>query len=168
MVSDEEFEALKKEVEELKKIKQGGEQNRTPQMQKAVVEEHIQKLAQDAGIVIEKIREIIDPETLRLTVIIEGKSEGEKQLNSTLCILTAKKYFYGDGSILSQELRVKLKKLGIKSLANLSKNLAKYPNYLICNVTKGSKSSSYEITIPGIKRGLELIKNLVKNNDKIS
>lgn len=165
MVTEEEFKKLSDEVKELKQLfekhlpKLGEIKIRT-----TINEDKIQKLANDAGITLEKIKAVFDfgPEDLNLISLVTGKNEEEKQLKATLCVLTGYNHCYNSDSILSQKIRLKLEKLGIKSLANLSTNLANYPNYIVCNIEKGSKASSYKITYPGIKRGLEIIKDLAQ------
>jgi hypothetical protein len=50
--------------------------------------------------------------------------------------------------------------LGIKSLVNLSTNLSEYKQFILPKGKPKSKEFSYEITLPGIKKGLEIIKEL--------
>jgi len=131
----------------------------------ADLNERIKKLFVDVGISEEQLRYVFDFEEddLNLITSVEGKSEGEKQLSATLCILTGYEYCYGRDTIKSQILRDKLEKLGIRSLANLSTNLSKYPNYIISKGKRKSPNFMYKLTYPGKNEGLRIIKSLSKS-----
>jgi len=101
---------------------------------------------------------------LLLIIPPEGKNENEKQLKATLCILTANDYIFNTDFIKSRELLTKLKKLGIKSLGNLSTNMTKHRQLLILEGKSGSHNFGYRITIPGKKEGIRIIKELVSKN----
>jgi len=163
MVTDEEFNALKRKVGELEeKVNRELLRRQESPIIDEGLEERIQKFAKDVGISVENLRKVFDfgETNLSLIAIIDGKGEEEKQLKAALCILTAYHYFLSRDDIVAENLRDKIKNLGIKSLTNLSTYLRRYPNFIICNVRSGSNTSTYKITYPGIKRGLELIKEL--------
>ena len=126
------------------------------------IEKDIENLSTDAGITKEQLRCIFDfeKEDLNLITSIEGKSEAEKQFEATICILTAYHYFYGRDETRSQDLRKKLEWLGIKSLGILSANLAKYKQLILPKGKPKSPEFRYKITYPGIRKGLEIIKEL--------
>jgi len=124
------------------------------------IEKGIEILSKDAGITKEQLRCIFDfeKEDLNLIINIVGKNEAEKQFKTTLCILTAYHYCYGRDETRSQDLRKKLEWLGIKSLGILSVNLAKYKQLILPKGKPKSPEFRYKITYPGIRKGLEIIK----------
>lgn len=128
----------------------------------ADIERHIEELSKDAGITEEQLRCIFDFEKADLNLIttVEGKNEAEKQFKATVCILTAYHCCYDRDEIRSQDLRKKLEWLGIKSLGNLSVNLANHKLFILPKGKTKSPEFSYKITYPGIKKGLEIIKEL--------
>jgi len=168
MTSDEEIRETKKKLEEheerIRKLESFLEQKKEKPIKKVGIDigADIGKLSKDAGINEEQLRHVFDfeKEDLSLIVTVEGKSEIEKQFKATVCILTAYHYCYNSDEIKSQGLRKKLEWLGIKSLVNLSSNLANYKQFVLPKGKPGSPKFSYKITFPGIKRGLEIIKEL--------
>jgi len=96
----------------------------------------------------------------------QGKNEAEKQLKATLLILTTSKYLFNQDFMKSAELIKKLEKLGIKSLVNLSTNLSRYKQLLIPRGKPKSRNFGFQITIPGEKEGLKLIKGLLENGKR--
>lgn len=128
----------------------------------ADIERHIEELSKDAGITEEELRCVFDfeKEDLNLITTVEGKNEAEKQLKATICILTAYHYCYGRDEISSQDLRKKLQWLGIKSLQTLSSSLTNYKQLILPKGKPKSPKFAYKITYPGIKKGLEIIKEL--------
>lgn len=125
-------------------------------------EERMEELSSKVGITKERLRCVFDfdKDDLTLIVDIEGKNEGERQLKAAVCILTAYHYCYARDTVKSQDLRKKLQWLGIKSLANLSSNLSEYKQFIIPKGKSKSKDFSYKITLPGLKKGTEIIKEL--------
>jgi len=125
-------------------------------------EECFQKLSKAVGIDKGKIKYIIDFEESDFFILvnIKGDSAAEKQINATLCILTIYNYCYETKEIESEILKNKLENLGITSLGNLNINLKKFRNFIIPRGKPRSHNFSYKITIPGINRGLEIIKEL--------
>jgi hypothetical protein len=168
MIPDEEIIEIKKKLEEheksIKKLESVLEQEKGKSTKEIGVDigTVIEKLSKDAGIPEERVRHVFDfeDEDLNLIATVEGKNEDEKQFKATVCILTAYHYCYGRDEIKSQDLRKKLAWLDIKSLVNLSTNLAKYKRFIIPKGKPRSPEFSYKITIPGIKKGLEIIKEL--------
>ena len=168
MISENEFEKIKKTLEEhenrLKKLENLFEEEKEKPIKKIGVdiEECIKKLSKDADINVEEIRHIFDfnKEDVKLIKVIKNKKESEKQCKATVCVLTVYHYCYGKNEIKSRDLRKKLEWLGIKSLGNLSINLSHYKQYIIPVGKSGSPAFSYKITYPGIKKGLKNIKEL--------
>ena len=76
-------------------------------------------------------------------------------------MLTAKHYIKNEREINVPELKKTLEDLGIRSLVNLSTNLKGFENFIIMKGSKGSKSTSYRITNPGVTQGVELIQGMV-------
>jgi len=126
------------------------------------IEKCIENLSTDAGITKERLRCIFDfeKEDLNLITTFAGKKEAQKQFKATVCILTAYHCCYGRDEIRSQDLRKKLEWLGIKSLGNISASFANYKQFILPKGKAKSPKFSYKITYPGIKKGLEIIKEL--------
>lgn len=168
MASDEEIIEIKKKLEEhegrIKKLESFLEHQKERPKKETVagIEEGIEKLSQDTGISKEQLRYVFEfeKEDLVLITAIEGKNESEKQFKATICILTAYHYCYDSDEIKSQDLRKKLQWLGIASLVNLSTNIAEYKQFILPKGKPKSKEFSYKITLPGIKKGLKIIKEL--------
>ncbi|MFH1774527.1 MAG: hypothetical protein ABH874_06175 [Methanobacteriota archaeon] len=157
---DEIFKILKKHddrIKELEALAKGGQLKPV----EVSLDQGIKKLAADAGITEEQLKHVFDfeEEDLNLIAAIEG-NEAEKQCRATICILTALDYCYGKDIIESKILRKKLEKLGISSLNNLSTNLAKFANFIVPKGEPGSPNFCYKITLPGKKKGLEIIREL--------
>jgi hypothetical protein len=156
---DEIFKILKEyddRIKELEGLAKGGRLKPV----RTSLDEGIKKLAADAGITEEQLKHVFDfeDEDLNLIATVEG-NEAEKQFKATICILTALDYCYGKDIIESKILRKKLEKLGI-SLNNLSTNLAKFANFIVPKGEPGSHNFCYKITLPGKKKGFEIIKSL--------
>ncbi|MBS3105140.1 hypothetical protein J4234_02700 [Candidatus Woesearchaeota archaeon] len=103
----------------------------------------------------------LDGESIRIIGAIPGNTDSKKQRNATLILLTAKHYIKNEREINVPELKKTLEDLGIRSLVNLSTNLKGFENFIIMKGSKGSKSTSYRITNPGVTQGVELIKGMV-------
>lgn len=103
----------------------------------------------------------LDGESIRIIGAIPGNTDSKKQRNATLILLTAKHYIKSEREVDVPELKKILEDLGIGSLVNLSTNLKGFENFIIMKGSKGSKSTSYRITNPGITQGVELIRGMV-------
>lgn len=103
-----------------------------------------------------------DNNQFHLLFSITGKNESEKQLRGTLCFLAVSNYCNGKNSILSKELVKILESMKIKSLDNISHTLKKYNKYIIPTGKTGDPNFSYIITQPGLKEGIRIIKELIK------
>lgn len=168
MISDEEIIKIKKMLEEhekrIGKLESVlGQEERKPPKEIGLDIEKCIKLSKDAGITEEQLRCVFDFEEVDLSLIttmLGGKNEAEKQFRATASILTTFHYCYNKDEIRSQDLRKKLEWLGIKSLANLSINLANYKQFILPKGKPKSPEFAYKITYPGIKKGLEIIKEL--------
>jgi len=127
-----------------------------------LVEAGSQKLSREAGITEEQLRYVFDfeEEDLNLIQPVHGQNEREKQFRASICILTGYHYCYGRDQIRSEELRKKLEWLGLKSLTNLSTNLSRYKMFIVPKGQPRSPTYGYKITLPGIKRAIETIKEL--------
>ncbi len=138
--------------------------------EKTLIKDSVEKLAQKTDLTVEELKHIFDFEENDVRIIhpVEGKSEGERQLNATLLYLTVYKYCFGLEEINSGDLRKKLTDLGIGSLVNLSSNLKRYKNYLVHKMSaRGATDTSYRITIPGEIRGIKIIKELGNKKEMI-
>ena len=138
-------------------------------IEKKAIRECLEKFSKDVGISEEQLMYIFNfgEDDLGLITVIKGKKESEKQIKATLCILTAYHYCYDSDEIRSQDLRKKLEWLGITSLVHLSLNLTKYKQFIISRGVPKSPNFSYKITYPGIKKGLEIIKELSDAQNKL-
>jgi len=152
------IEEHEKRIEALEGIPQSKE--KTPEV--TSIDAQIKKFCSEIGISKEQLKSVFDISENDVVFITEmtGKNEIERQFNTTVCILTAYHYLFGEDIIKSKDLREKLKWLGIKSLGNLSMNLAKYKKYIIPIGKPASPAFSYKITYPGIKEGLDIIRSL--------
>jgi len=105
----------------------------------------------------------LEDEDVKLNVSLDNRKESEKQVIASLLILTCKYYCYGTDLIRAMDLNKKLKWLGIKSLSNLKSNLSK-DGYFETKGKSRSNNYSYKITFPGLKKAIEYIKIIVKEN----
>ncbi len=105
----------------------------------------------------------ISEKDVSLKVPIEGKNEAEKQLKTTLVLITVKDSLFEEDFMKSADITIVLKRLGIKSIVNLSTNLNKHSSFLQSKGKPKSKNFGFRITIPGIVEGKKLIKELLKN-----
>jgi hypothetical protein len=123
------------------------------------VPEYVEKLIKATKINLNDLELIFDfeEENLELVANITGESEKDKQFKATLCILTALNFCFGKKEITSTDLVKQLEDLGIGSLSNLSSYLSTFKQF----VKVDGKTRKYKIKGPGIKRGKEIIKELV-------
>jgi hypothetical protein len=168
MASDDEIMKIKKKLieheERIIRLESSLEQKKEKLIKEVGfdTEASMEKLSKEAGISKEQLRHVFDleKEDLKLKTTVDGKNWGEKQFKATVCILTAYHYCYSRDEIKSQDLRKKLALLGIRSLENLSSNLAEYKQFILPKGKPKSKNFVYKITYPGIYKGLEIIKEL--------
>lgn len=162
MITDEEFKKVKEELEVLKKSFEEHISKIPKESEKiSSNEEKIQKLAQEAGISVEDLKKVFDFDGDELHLICtfgEEKLE-ENQLNSSLTYLTGMNYYLNRSELLAKNLRSTIENLGI-SLSNFSTNLQEHRNFIIKKGMEKSPKTSYKITALGLKRGLEIIKEL--------
>jgi len=166
MMSSEEITGVKEKLKELEerigKLEHflAREEGKSVEEPGIATEGCVEKLCEAAGINEDELRCVFDFEEKDLSLIatVEGKSEAVKQFKASVGILTAYHYCYHKDEIMSQDLRKKLEWLGIRSLANLSANLSDYKQLIRPKGKSGSPQFSYKITFPGIKKGLEIIK----------
>lgn len=125
------------------------------------LEKGVEKLAKDAGVTRGQLNQIFDLGKDDLTISVEagGESDKEKQLRATLVILTGFSYCYRKEEIHSIDLKKKLKILGIP-IANLARNLAEYPRFVLSIGKPKSPKFRYKITVPGKREGLRIIREL--------
>lgn len=122
-----------------------------------------QNLSTAIGIEFDGLKSVIDftDDSFRIIGDIEGASEGDKQRNASVVILTVRYYCIDDREISSGDLRSMLQDLGIGSLVNMATNLNLVKNFIIKIGQPGSTSTKYRITDPGIREGLRLIRQMV-------
>lgn len=132
------------------------------------LEERIKKISEEIGIETTSFYNLffIDNEEILLLISPKGKNEAEKQFKATIVILTISDCLFGEDFIQSSSLNKKLRKLGIGSLVNLSTNLSKFKQFLIPRGRSKSKKFGFQITIPGKREGIRLIKEILENNGK--
>jgi len=126
------------------------------------------KLASALNIDINKLKNIIDLYDSDFHIISDipgGKSESTKQQNSALIILTIQYYCFNNREILSGDLRKQMSDLGIISLINMSSNLSLMKSFIVKTGLRGSHDTKYRITDPGIRKGLELIKEMLNKSE---
>lgn len=111
----------------------------------------------------EKLKSIIDFSETDFHIIgnVAGSTEGEKQRNATLLVLTVHYHCVGDREIPSGSLKKILQDLGITSLINLATNLKASPSFIVRIGEQGSTATKYRITNPGIQEGLRLMKTMI-------
>lgn len=124
---------------------------------------HPSNLADTLGVELAELSNIIDftENEFRIIVNIPGKSEGDKQRNASLIILTVLYYCKNQRDIKSSDLRDILRDLGIGSLVNMATNLKIDSSYWVLKGEPSSKLFYYRITTPGIQKGLEIIKSML-------
>lgn len=125
--------------------------------------EYMQKLCKVTKMEVNDLEYLFNfkEESLELATI-SGETWEEKQINASLCILTANYYCFGNGEIISSDLAKLLKKIKMGSMANLSKNLAKYTHFIDMEEVHKTKKI-YKIKGPGRNEGLKIIKEQVSN-----
>ena len=128
------------------------------------LEELIKRLSSEIGIEIDCFYNLffIDDEEILLLVSPKGKNEAEKQFKATIVILTISDYLFGEDFLQSSILNKKLRKLGIGSLVNLSTNLSKFKQFLIPRGKPKSTKFGFQITIPGKKEGIKIMKEFLE------
>lgn len=125
--------------------------------------EYIQKLCKVTQIEANDLEYLFNfkDESLELATI-SGGTWKEKQINASLCILTANHYCFESGEISSSDLAKQLRKIKIGSMDNLSKNLANYIHFIDMEEVHKTKKI-YKIKGPGRIEGLKIIKEQVSN-----
>jgi len=129
----------------------------------------VEKLAHHMKSTPEDLLNIVSfEEDEEFTFIFEmtGKSEPDKQLRATLCLLTVSNYCYAKDEILSKTLTKKLQLWGIKSLSNISKNLKKHMSFIVMKGKAGSSNFSYKITVPGLREGIKILNEIIDKDGK--
>lgn len=122
------------------------------------ISELCRELEVEKNILYTKIR--ISEENVALIVPIDGKNEADKQLRTTLVLMSIRDSVFGKDLMKSSDIAIALKRLGIKSIANLATNLSKYSEFLISDGKPKSKNFGFRITIPGIVEGKKIIKSM--------
>lgn len=121
----------------------------------------LQNLVTKSGLTINQVQNLVDINTETQAVNILANLSGSekiKQVNSALIYLTVKQLVFDSSSADSSELINMMRRLGIGSLPNLALNLANERRYFTAETNPGR--ASYKITVPGLQRGLELLKEL--------
>lgn len=120
------------------------------------------KLLEKTGIVQDQLENVLNFEKNDFKVVanINGENEIEKQIKASLIILTANYYCYEKEEINSRELASKLRWLGIKSLANLNKNLKRKECQPFIRIVGKGNNTAYQILNPGLKKGIEIMKEM--------
>ncbi|WJI09300.1 hypothetical protein FGU46_03900 [Methanobacterium sp. CWC-01] len=131
------------------------------------VSNRINYLLKEAEIDLNHIEKVfrIEEDDFKVVATIEGKNEVEKQIKATLPILTVYYYCFGKEKIQSRDLASKLRWLGIKSLANLSKNLKRPECKPFVIVSGTGNNLTYQILNQGLKKGVEIIRELSSGSE---
>ena len=121
-------------------------------------------LANKCNTDITKLMEIFHIENEDITVLInlKNKKYREQHFEYVILLLTASNYCLGRNSIETNILKEKFKKMGIKSLQNLSSNLKSYDNYLMTEGEVGSSHFVYKISFKGLQKGIEVINQYLR------
>jgi hypothetical protein len=124
-------------------------------------------LATALNVEIDRLNEIIDfsPNEFHIIAPIPGGSHKERQQNATLLILTTNYYCTSEREMGAKVLAAMMRDLGIKSLANLALNLKNFENFIVKKGEQGDPRTNYRITDPGLRRGLDLIRELIENRN---
>lgn len=135
-----------------------------PEINNEDIPEPMKKLSNATDISADNLDHIfnIESEKLELIATFKDKSWTQKHFKTVVCILTAYHYCFGIKEIKSSELNEHLKKLNVGSLQNLSPNLQKpqFKKYITVEGEKGAQKI-YKLKRLGIKKGLDLIKDLL-------
>jgi len=163
---EEEIEKRFREIEKRLDLLEGAPKEKLKVKTSENLEAKIKRLCEEAEITIENFYHIFfieDNSDILLLKVPNGKNEAEKQHKISLLLLTASEYLFNQDFMKSSELIKKLEKLGVKSLVNLSTNLSKHRQFFIPRGKPKSKNFGFQITIPGKKEGLNIIKELLEN-----
>ncbi len=122
------------------------------------------ELANQCRISLENVHHVFDidedKKAVRIICQING-NEKEKQVTATLIYMTAKYFMFDEQTATSRELTTVMENLGIGSLANLAKNLGDQAQWFVLEQGSGSRVGGYKITVPGLTKGKETIKQAV-------
>ncbi len=118
----------------------------------------IQKLAKICSVSDEQMRNVLDYENGKFIILkkVEGATTAEKQINASLCILTAWAKGMNQSWIGTVTLGDSLRELSIDT-AHLGENITKTEYFSLKGKRKGAK---YHITTQGWQEGLDLLKSL--------
>lgn len=135
-----------------------------PESKKGLIDK--ENFAKVTGSTVEKLCDIFDfdDEDIHILCEIPGKNDAEKQKNASLLYFTSAYYCKGVRECDIKTLNKKMSDLGIKSLGNVSTNLKNFENFFVQKGKKGSAATIYRITNPGLRRGVEFIKNTCKTS----
>ncbi len=158
-----EFAKIWKAIEEIRDIKFNAPE--TIKEETSDDEEKIQTFCNELKIERKNFGSIIkiSKQGVSLKVPIDGKNEAEKQLKTTLVLMAIKDSLFEEDFMKSSDIAVVLKRLGVKSIMNLAKNLNKHANFLRPEGKPRSKNFGFRITIPGNVEGKKIIGELLDN-----
>jgi len=129
--------------------------------EKKLIGHNLEMLSQQAGISIEKLNELFDFESEKLTILkLKGKDTKDKTLNLSLIVLFAYKYYFGKDDLKTQELRRNAQENGL-SVGHFGDYLNELIPMYIRRIGKArSVSILYRITGPGETKAKELFKEM--------
>lgn len=132
------------------------------------IEEGMKKLAEDAGINIEELKNIYEFDGRRPILIagISGKNNRETVQSASLLILISLEYVYGEKEVAATVLRDAVKNVGA-SINNLSTDINDIRNQILRLGKERSPDTRYKLTTPGRKEALKFIKKIVEGSEKI-
>lgn len=125
-------------------------------------EEILTKIAQACEVSIEKIKDVIDFENNHFILLkkVQGKTLADKQVNASLCLLTAWAKGKDTPWINVTDLTKELKEIPL-SIKHLGENLTRTEFFVPKGTKRGAK---YHITTKGWQEGIILIKKLIGEN----
>jgi len=130
----------------------------------------IDRLSKKLNIDKDVIDDFIEFNGAEITLLfpIKRYSNREKHLIFALIYLTIKKICFEEKEIESSLLRELMANKGLSSLVNLSTNLKKYPSFINHKASKrGSTNTYYKLTIEGLSKGTQVLKELLSDRKQI-
>lgn len=127
------------------------------------IEGRVAELAKRVGTSIEQLQNVVEfeKEKFHLIKALPFPSMKEKQQKASLIILTVGKLCYGVDEMRATEISSIMENIGVSS-ANYAYAMSQIRQEVL---GKGAgKGTVYRITIPGVKKGLEIIKEIATSS----
>ncbi|MBE2228385.1 MAG: hypothetical protein IAE93_13605 [Ignavibacteria bacterium] len=126
----------------------------------------ISKLAEALNTTDEQLKLILDLDANDFRIIknIEAAKLPEKQYIMTICILTISNYLFKRDYLPTKDLISQLENHGIDK-SNLNRTLKAFTEHVVAKGKKGSSDYVYKITTPGLIKGKEILKQMLKSTN---